>query len=279
MRLGGPLFETYTDPDEWVAALQRANYTAAYCPQIPAGYSVSDFARAAQAANILIAEVGAWRNNPMSPDDTVRRAAIGAIQEKLALADEIGANCCVNVAGSRGNAWAGPDPRDLTDDTFDLLVETVRAIIDGVNPKRTFYSLECMQWMVPESTNSYVRLLNAIDRPAFAVHFDPVNLIYSPPRYFKNADLIREFVSALGAHIKSVHVKDILLRPEALVHLDEVRPGTGNLDYPALLTSLHALGLDLPLMLEHMTDPNDYVLAAAFIRQTANDQNVPLTAA
>lgn len=276
MRLGGLIFEPYTDPDTWVTALQRANYTAAYCPQIPAGISVSDFERAARDANILIAEVGAWRNNPMSRDAPVRRQAIRAIQEKLALADEIGANCCVNVAGSRGDRWAGPDPRDLTDDTFDLLVETVRAIIDGVNPKRTYYSLECMQWMYPESTASYARLMRAIDRPAFAVHFDPVNLIYSPPLYFKNADIIREFVSALGAHIKSVHIKDMLLRPEAIAHLDKVRPGTGFLDYPALLTSLHALGLDLPLMLEHMSDPNEYVLASKFVRDTARQIGVPL---
>ena len=26
MRLGGPIFETYTDPDAWIAAVQRRGY-------------------------------------------------------------------------------------------------------------------------------------------------------------------------------------------------------------------------------------------------------------
>lgn len=276
MRLGAPLFEPYTDPDSWIAALRRANYAAAYCPQIPAGFTVSDFANAALRGNILIAEVGAWHNNPLSQNDTVRRAAIREIQAKLALADEMGANCCVNVAGSRGEKWDGPDLDDLTPATFDLIVESVREIIDGVKPKRTFYSLETMPWMYPDSTESYVQLVQAIDRPAFAVHFDPVNLISSPQRFFNNGAVMQEFITALGPQIKSVHVKDLVLLPTLTTHLDEVRPGAGKLDYPILLDALYALGLDLPLMLEHMSDPNDYVLGAQFIRATAEQVGVPL---
>lgn len=276
MRVGGPVFEPYANPEEWIAALKRLNYSAAYFPQIPAGLSAQDFAGAAQKANILIAEVGAWRNNPLSQDETVRRAAIQDIQAKLALADELGANCCVNVAGSRGEKWDGPDPGDLTPDTFDLIVESVREIIDGVKPKRTFYSLETMPWMYPDSTASYVRLVQAIDRPAFAVHFDPVNLISSPQRFFNNGAVMQEFIAALGPQIKSVHVKDLVLLPTLTTHLDEVRPGAGKLDYPILLDALYALGLDLPLMLEHMSDPNDYARGAQFIRATAEQVGVPL---
>jgi len=37
-------------------------------------------------------------------------------------------------------------------------------------------------------------LIEAIDRAAFGAHFDPVNLINSPRRYYDNAALIREEV-------------------------------------------------------------------------------------
>ncbi len=269
MRLGGPLFETYNTPHEWIAALKRLNYGAAYCPQIPTGFSVADFADAAKNSNIIIAEVGAWHNNPLHRDEKTRCDAIEQIQLKLALADEIGARCCVNVAGSRGDRWDGPDADDLTPDTFDLIVETTREIIDAVKPTRTFFTLETMPWLYPDSTESYVQLIRAIDRPAFAVHFDPVNLINSPARFFNNAAVMQEFIAALGQHIKCVHVKDIVLRPTLTTHLDEVRPGAGALDYPALLNALNSLEPDLPIMLEHMTDPNEYVLAADFIRATA----------
>jgi hypothetical protein len=65
---------------------------------------------------------------------------------------------------------------------------------------RTFYTLETMPWMYPDSTDAYLRLLRAVDRPRFAVHFDPVNLISSPQRCFCNADLIRDFIARLGPH-------------------------------------------------------------------------------
>jgi sugar phosphate isomerase/epimerase len=275
MRLGGPLFEPYTDPDGWVTALKRLEYRAAYCPELTSGYTPKDFARAAHAADIVIAEVGVW-NNPLSRDDAVRKEAIRVCKEKLALADEVGAACCVNIAGSRGAKWDGPHPDDLTPETFGLIVDTVRAIIDAVKPKRTFYTLETMPWMYPDSTESYLQLLNAIDRPSFAVHFDPVNLICSPQRYFNNTALIGEFITILGPRIKSVHAKDIILQDHLTTHLDEVRPGLGVLNYRNLLRELNHLDANLPLMVEHLSGEDEYRQATAFIRNIAAEINVRL---
>lgn len=273
MRLGGPLLQTYRNPDHWVAALKSQGYSACFCPPATGAVNVTDYAAAAAAADILVAEVGVW-NNPLSTNPHQRLAAIRECKEKLALADEIGALCCVNIAGSRGDAWDAPHPANLTNETFEMIVSTVREIIDAVQPKRTFYVLETMPWIFPNSAESYLQLLQAIDRPAFGVHFDPVNLISSPERYFNNAALILEFVAMLGSHIKSVHVKDIYLQPRLTTHLYEVRPGMGMLNYPTLLRSLSPLGPDLPLMLEHLHMDEDYYQAAEFIRRTARDVGV-----
>jgi sugar phosphate isomerase/epimerase len=275
MRIGGPLFDTYHDPDEWVAALKRLEYRAAYYPELKNGFTAMDFERAAQSANIVIAEVGIW-NNPLHPDKDTRIDAIHACQEKLALADELGAFCCVNIAGSRGLKWDGPHPDDLTPDTFNLVVDTVQTIIDAVKPKRTFYTLETMPWMYPDSTESYLRLIDAVDRPAFAVHFDPVNIICSPQRYFNSAAVIGEFISILGPRIKSVHAKDIILREVLTTHLDEVRPGLGTLNYKHLLRGLSHLDANLPLMIEHLPGEEDYRQAATYIRSVAAELDIRL---
>ncbi len=270
MRLGGPVFETYHDPESWVAALRRLGYSAAYCPAEAAQGDdvIRAYAQAAQAADVVIAEVGVW-NNPLSPDEATRRAAVARCQEQLALADRIGARCCVNIAGSRGARWDGPHPLNLTDETFDLIVETVRAIIDAVKPARTFYTLEPMPWMFPDSADSYLRLIDAIDRRRFAVHLDPVNMVSSPQRYFNNGALLRECFAKLGPYIKSCHAKDVILRETLTVHLDEVRPGLGALDYRVYLTELDRLDPDAPLMVEHLKTPEDYALAADYIRSAA----------
>jgi sugar phosphate isomerase/epimerase len=277
MRLGGPIFVDYESPAAWATAVRDLGYSAAFCPVGPDAEddTIQAFADAAGAADIVIAEVGAW-SNPLSKDEATRAEALQKCKSSLALADRMGARCCVNISGSRGEKWDGPCAEDLTDATFDLIVETVREIIDAVSPTRSTYALETMPWMYPDSPDSYLRLLEVIDRPAFAVHFDPVNLICSPRRYFNNADVIRNFTAKLGPHIQSCHAKDTLLQKNLTVHLDEVRPGCGALDYRTYLTELSNLDPDLPVMLEHLPDAEEYAAAADHIRGIAAEEGVEL---
>jgi sugar phosphate isomerase/epimerase len=269
LRLGGPVFEKYQDPQGWVDALRKLGYSAAYCP---VGPEVGDdvvraYEDAAARAGIVIAEVGAW-SNPISPDEQIRKAALEKCRASLALADRIGARCCVNIAGSRGQTWDGPDAANFTKQTFDMIVETTRAIIDAVKPTRTYFALETMPWAYPDSPDSYLELLKVIDRPRFAAHLDPVNLVCSPQRYYANGQLIRECFEKLGPHIRSCHAKDIILRPQFMTHLDEVRPGTGGLDYATFLRELSKLP-GTPLMLEHLSTAEEYAQAADYIRAVA----------
>lgn len=277
MRLGAPLFQAYADPVAWVAAVQAKGYRAAYCPVPPDAdlAVIAAYRAAAQAADLVIAEVGAW-SNPLSPDPATRAAALDKCKAALLLAERIGARCCVNIAGSRGEKWDGPHPADLTDETFDLIVTTTQEIIDAVQPRHTVYALETMPWMYPDSLESYQQLIRAIARPGFGVHFDPVNLVNSPQRYFRNGDLIRACVTALGPQIRSVHVKDIQLANRLTVHLDEARPGQGGLDLRTLLRELHKLDPTLPIMLEHLPNETEYDLAAAHVRAVAIEEGITL---
>jgi sugar phosphate isomerase/epimerase len=224
---------------------------------------------------VVIAEVGAW-SNPLSPDEKTRHSALAKCQAQLALADEIGARCCVNIAGSRGQQWYEPHPDNLTSATVDLIVETVRTIIDAVKPKRTFYALEPMPWIYPDSADSYLALIEAIDRKRFAAHFDPVNLVNSPQRFYNNSALIEECFKKLGPYIKSCHAKDIFLANKLTVHLDEVRPGLGNLDYGVFLQELNKLDPDTPLMVEHLETEEEYGAAVDHIRSVAKKIGIRL---
>lgn len=276
MRLGGPV-TGYNSPGSWIAALKERGYRAAYAPLdgTADAETVRAYALAALEAGIVIAEVGAWCN-PLSPDDLKRHAAIEYCTQQLDLADRIGALCCVNIAGSRGAQWDGPHPENFTDETFDMIVETVRRIIDAVHPVRAHYALETMPWMYPDSPESYLRLIKAIDRRRFAAHLDPANLIYSPHRYYQSSALIEECIELLGPHLKSVHLKDVLLESRMTVHLDEVRPGLGGLDFPRMLKALSRVSTDLPLMLEHLPSDEEYRSAAQFVWRSASAAGVHL---
>jgi sugar phosphate isomerase/epimerase len=276
IRLGGPIFkEVFDDPGAWVKAHKEWGYSAAYCPVDADASSelIKAFESEAAKSNLIIAEVGAW-SNPISPIADEQKKAFEHCCKQLDLADRIGANCCVNIAGSRNpEQWDAPHKENLSQDTFDLIVEVTQKIIDTVKPKRTFFTLETMPWIFPNSVDSYIELNKIIDRPKFAVHFDPVNLMNSLDSYYNNAQIIKHAFKELGPYIKSCHGKDTILLTELTTHINETQPGLGNLDYGVYLKELSKLK-DVPLMLEHMEEPEQYKAAVKHLQGVANDNNL-----
>jgi sugar phosphate isomerase/epimerase len=222
--------------------------------------------------SIIISEVGAW-NNTLDLNEDVRKESLKKNIDALRLADEIGARCCVNISGARGEKWDGPYAGNYAMETFDLIVENVRYILDAVKPSAAFYTLEPMPYMLPDSPDSYLELIRAIDRKQFGVHLDPVNIISDPRKYFNNAAFLRECFSKLGPHIKSIHAKDIIIMPELTLHLEERRPGLGTLDYAVFLQETSKLN-EIPFMLEHLSTQEEYLLAANYVRETGKKAGV-----
>ncbi len=274
VRLGGPVPGRFDNPEQWVKAVKSLRYSAAVCPLQPGASPelIKAFSSGAKKNNILISEVGVW-NNVFNPDETARKAAIEMNVQSLQLADEIGACCCVNISGAKGEIWDGPYPDNYSVDTFDQIVEMVRYIIGRVKPTNTYYALEPMPFMLPDSPDTYLELLRAINRDRFAVHLDPVNMISSPQKYFKNADFLRECFTKLGPYIKSVHAKDITIMPQLTIHLEERRPGSGSLDYAVFLKEMSKLK-DVPMMMEHLDKQEDYILAAEYIRKVGSETGI-----
>jgi len=265
--MGAPVFDKYEDGEQWAALHKKYGYRAAYSPINSKDelHKKDGFINAAQKYDIIIAEVGAW-SNPMSLDPGERKKNIGHCQNQLFVADEIGAGCCVNIAGNLGDRWDGHSDKNFTEEAFDLIVETTREIIDAVNPKRTCYTLEMMPWMYPYDEESYLDLIRAINRDGFAVHIDIANIINSPVKYYNTPGVIKSCFAKLGKYIKSVHVKDVLMSQEMTTHISEVMPGKGNIDLRRLIEEVRALDENIPLMLEHLPSKEEYLEAGDYIK-------------
>jgi sugar phosphate isomerase/epimerase len=277
MRLGAPTPPHEGDPHRWVADAKAAGYSALYSPL---GYSeeltsdtIAAFGKAAEEADLVIAEVGAW-SNPIDADPDEAAGALEKCIHSLALAEEIGARCCVNIVGSRNpGKWDGPHPDNFSKETFAMIVETTRKIIDAVNPKRSCYALETMPWIFPSTPDQYLELIRAIDRPGMGVHLDPVNMINCPERAYNTGAFIRDCFAKLGPYIRSCHAKDIIVRENLTLHLDECRPGEGVLDYGVFLRELSKLDPDTPLMAEHLPFER-YPEAVDHIRNVAKENHL-----
>jgi sugar phosphate isomerase/epimerase len=269
IRLGRYNIEYRGDPEDYVRTYVRQGYTAIYAPPLAPGDTteINALVKAAASAGVVIGEAGAWRNL-IAHDEATRKANLQFALDTLAVADELGVVACVayhGTVGHPGDGWGlsdnydyGPHPGNLGDAGFDRMVETARHVIDTVKPRRTKFSLEMVPWLVTGTPQAYLRLIRAIDRPQFGAHIDAANMIVSPGHYFDTPGMLREGLALLGPYVVSAHAKDIRMQggPGRIsFHMDEVPVGEGNLDYRAYLRELEALRRDVPLMIEHYTDP------------------------
>ncbi len=276
LRLGGPIFLKSDDPAELAQEHRRLVYRAAYAPQVDINDTdrikaiIKEFA----ARDVAIAEVGAWRNM-LDPDLEKRRQTLAYVQERLALAEALGARCCVDIAGSfNPHFWCGPDPRNITEKFIEATVENCRHVIDAVKPARTKFTIEMMPFNFPTGPDDYLKLIKKVDRKAFAVHLDACNVMNCPERMYNNGAVIDECFKKLGPWIVSCHAKDLSWEDYVQVSLREVIPGRGQLDYRAYLRGLSGLPVDAPLMLEHLKTAEEYDEGRHYIQKVAREMGL-----
>lgn len=266
MRLGLSSSLKHNTPEEWG---QKHRELGCHAVNFPVDYTsdpelIHRYETAAQENGLMIAEVGAWCN-PISPDDQTREEAMTRCIGQLKLADRLKARCCVNVAGSRGVRWDGAYRENLTAETWDLTVKSIRAIIDEAKPVNTFYTIEPMPWMYPMGPKEYLELIKAVDRPEFAVHMDVFNWITSPRRYLCNEEFMEECFELLGSHIKSCHLKDVLLRQEFTIQLEETACGQGEINLEKYAGLIQQLDPDMPVIIEHLDSDEAYIKSLAYV--------------
>jgi len=270
VRIGGAIEKPYKNPEEWYQLIRELGYRAVLAP---IDYRASReekqaYLKCARDNNMVIGEVGAWKN-PVSINEEERKPAMEYCKNQLELAEELSANCCVNITGSRGEIWDGCYRDNFSKDTYTLVVDSIREIIDAVKPSRTFYTIETMPWMIPDSPDDYLQLIHDVDRKAFGVHLDFVNMMNCPRRYLFCDDFIEECFTKLGPYIKSIHGKDVKMENAYTTVIRETMPGKGIVNYQKVARLCESLGPDTPLFIEHLPDFESYQQAAAYIREQA----------
>lgn len=278
MLLGGTVAGNWSTPKEWERLLVKSRFKAVTAPfdcRTPRA-KIDAYREICDLRGVVIAEIGVWKN-PFDPDPAKAAAALDYAIGQLALADEIGVACCVNIAGTASEAgWDAADRSNFTEQTYARIVASMRDILDRVNPKRAFYCLEPMPWMVPDSPDACLQLIRDVDRPQFAAHMDFVNMINCPRRYLAPEAFIEECFSKLAPYIKSTHVKDTRMHATRLTALlEECSPGEGTLDYAEVLRIMDRwLPADAPVLLEHMTTFEEYSAAYDYVAQKAAEAGV-----
>ena len=276
MRLGGTV--CCENPAEWETKLVESGFRAVTAPftcETPRE-EIGRLRRICEKHDVVIAEAGVWRN----PFDAVHGTAnLDYAVRQLRLADELGIPCCVNVAGTDSPAgWDAADRGNFTEEMYGRLISSIRTVIDRAKPKQAFYCLEPMPWMIPDSPDIYLQLMQDVSREQFAVHMDFVNMINCPRRFLDAENFIGECFAKLGPYIKSTHLKDSRMDlTELTTVLHECAPGEGNLDFVRVLRIIDRyLPADAPVLLEHMSTFEEYRRAYDYVAARAAEAGVKI---
>lgn len=265
--LSAPL--SYNSAEEWAKKHKQLGCKAVVFPvDCTASEEVIDaFCAAARQEDLIIAEVGIWKN-ALAADPEERRQAVEYSIGQLRMADRIGAKCCVNIVGTPcGPVWDGAYAGNFSKETWEMVVKSIQHIIDEAAPKHTKFAIETMPWMVPSGPDEYLKLIRDVDREAFGVHMDLVNMINCPQRYFFAEEFMAECFEKLKGHILSCHLKDILLLKPFTFQLKECACGEGALNLEKYAELASKEDPMMPMIIEHLESDEAYLQSLEYVRK------------
>ena len=271
MRLGISTSLNGLSPREWAEKLSRLGCRSVVFPvDCNADATlISEYVSEAASHDLMIAEVGIWRN-AISPNPEEAARNLNYSIRQLALADYVGARCCVNVAGSMGKRWDGGYRENFSEEAFDKTVSMVQTVIDAVKPTKTTFSIESMPWMIPTGPEEYLKLIKAVDRKEFSAHLDIINMINTPERYFFSTEFLEENFHLLGPYIRSCHLKDIQLLDDYTFCLKECACGEGSFNIRRYIELATSVDPDMPMIIEHLKSDEAYEESVKYITALAD---------
>jgi L-ribulose-5-phosphate 3-epimerase len=216
---------------------------------------------------ISIAVLGCYIN-PVHPDPAIREKHLRRFEEHLRYARDFGCSIVGTETGScNGDCSFHPDTEksetlDLLCNSLERLIKTAEkcgsiAAIEAVADQHTVSSIEKMQ-----------TVMRRLASPSLKVIYDPVNLIpnaglgeNSP--YQSQKDFFKKAFAAFGDEIVAIHAKDFKMGPNGKI--GALPAGTGELDYPALLSLIMERKPGIDILLEN-SSPDTGKQAMAFLR-------------
>ncbi|MDO4272187.1 MAG: sugar phosphate isomerase/epimerase [Eubacteriales bacterium] len=283
IKIGGHVFpekeEDAKDPEKLARLAKNMGYTAAYAPAYLTIDQPDEVRRARKAfekEGILLAEVGYWQNMLDTRED-VRRKNRDEMKKTFQLAEELGAGCVVNTAGSycEGEGYTNHNPRNFSEEHFQDAVEMARWFIDEVQPHKAYFTYEVFMYNSIDCPAQYARLVKEVDRKMFGVHLDLTNMMRSPRELYQGKEIVEQCVRLFPDKIVSSHIKDARLkRPAITTMIEEAIPGQGEVNLTPYLKELARLPQTVTVMMEHFKNEAEYLQGLTYIKWLAKKAGI-----
>lgn len=263
-------------PAETVRRIRSAGYTAVNTQ--PSQWSASERVelRAALAEHdVVIFEVGAYCNI-IHPDVAERNKNIANVIQKFEDSESAGGLMVATVSGCCDPKYLiNPHPDNWSPETWKILVASVKRILSATSGMKTCLGMEAQITTNIDGPKSHRRLIDDVGDDRCRVNFDPTNMV-SFATYFRTTELLDECFDLLGENIMGCHAKDTFIIPDVqTVHVQEVCPGKGVMDYDTFLVRMSGLSWPRALFPEHLK-PEEFPEADAYIKKVAARNNIKI---
>jgi sugar phosphate isomerase/epimerase len=206
-------------------------------------------------AGLEAAQANGWYEVLVHPDDQVRAEGVRGIQALCRWGRQIDAGSVYVRPGSLSatGAWH-PHPANRSAQVFDRLVGSLKATARTAEQEGVLLALEGHVLSPLYSAQRMRDVLDAVGSPVLKVNMDPVNFIGGVEDLYDNRRVLLELFEKLGPDIIAAHLKDCIIEDRLVLHITEVVPGLGVLDYDCLLQQMQAIKPDVYALIEHLPD-------------------------
>ncbi|MCL2214323.1 MAG: sugar phosphate isomerase/epimerase [Treponema sp.] len=215
--------------------------------------------------NISIAVLGCYIN-PIHPDPDIREKQLYSFEEHLRYARDFD---CALVGTETGscNADCSFHPDTQKDSSFDLLCRSLERLVTTAEKCGAVAAIEAVADVhTVNSIEKMALVQKRLASPALKVIYDPVNLIPGAGLAETQKDFFARAFEAFGDKIAAIHAKDF--RMENSLKNGRYSAGTGEMDYPSLLSLIMKQKPQIDILLED-TSPETGKQAMEFLRKTA----------
>jgi sugar phosphate isomerase/epimerase len=234
---------------------------------------VSELLAALREHDVELFEVGGYRNI-LHPDESARQANLKYLAHCLEVAERLGCRMVGTITGSRnpeGNQWTdnyAVHPDNWTLETWKLTVSGIRQILKDTAGLKAALGMEAQVTTNLDGPVAHRNLMEDVGDPRCKVNLDPTNMVHLA-NHFHTTELLTQCFDWLGENIYGCHAKDSSVLPHSqTVHVQEVCPGRGSLDYETYLVRMSRLKWPRTLHPEHFPSAQNPE-AYAYIRKVA----------
>jgi sugar phosphate isomerase/epimerase len=227
-------------------------------------------------AGLEVAQANGWYECLVNPDDALLRSGIRGLEALTRMGRELNARCVYVRPGSlnpRGHWWPHPGNHSL--EIFNRLVKSLRTACATAAQEGMDLAVEGHVLSPLDSPEAVRNLLDAVASPHLKFNLDPVNFMGTVADVHDTRPKLNQLFDLLGEEGIIAHAKDCALRDALVVHIEEVIPGQGSLDYDLFLHRFSTKQPNGYVLIEHL--PMESIPAARnFILQVANTNHIDL---